>query len=148
MFPTASHPEKGSEVEGPGLITRVAEALEAEGLRRGVALLGVGGIEPHNCAQVRSCLYIVIAQVRSCLYIVSLVFNLGAERIAQDLRFVRCLFCFDLIGGCRPFLCGQVVQAGADGVCAIGALYKSTDPAATARALLQAMTDAKQTGES
>lgn len=54
MFPTASHPEKGSEVEGPGLITRVAEALEAEGLRRGVALLGVGGIEPHNCAQVFS----------------------------------------------------------------------------------------------
>lgn len=48
----------------------------------------------------------------------------------------------------RFFLCTQVVEAGANGVCAIGALYKSTDPAATARALLQAMTDAKQTGGS
>lgn len=65
MFPTASHPEKGSEVEGPGLITRVAEALEAEGLRRGVALLGVGGIEPHNCAQVSSYSPVYIFHQRS-----------------------------------------------------------------------------------
>jgi thiamine monophosphate synthase len=53
MFPTASHPEKADKVEGPALMHAVTRRLDQEGLRKRVAVIGVGGIgDERTCQEV------------------------------------------------------------------------------------------------
>ena len=51
MFPTLSHPEK-SEFEGPRLISAARSALDAHFNGKQPLLIGVGGIDTSNCADV------------------------------------------------------------------------------------------------
>ena len=51
MFPTASHPDK-IDLEGLALMRVISKELTSLGLREGVRLIGVGGIDEGNCGDV------------------------------------------------------------------------------------------------